>query len=40
MLYLDFLAAEGRIAPEDVELITFADTAADGWAAIRRFYGL
>ncbi len=40
VLDLDFLAAEGTIAPEDVELITFADTAADGWAAIRRFYGL
>ena len=39
VLDLDFLAQEGTIAPDDVELITFADTAEEGWAAIRTFYG-
>jgi uncharacterized protein (TIGR00730 family) len=39
VLNLDALAEEGVIAPEDVDLITFADTAEDGWAVIRKFYG-
>ncbi|KQT53895.1 MULTISPECIES: LOG family protein [unclassified Aureimonas] len=39
VLHLDTLAEEGMIAPDDVALITFADTAEDGWAAIRSFYG-
>ena len=39
VLNLEALAEEGTIAPEDVDLITFADTAADGWATIRAFYG-
>ena len=39
VLNLDALAEEGVIAPEDVDLITFVDTAEDGWAVIRKFYG-
>ncbi|WP_182086215.1 LOG family protein [Aureimonas sp. ME7] len=35
----EFLAAEGTIAPEDIELLTFVDTAEEGWDAIRAFYG-
>ncbi|KAB0682671.1 LOG family protein [Aureimonas leprariae] len=39
VLDLDFLAGEGTIAPDDLDLITFVDRAEDGWAAIRGFYG-
>jgi uncharacterized protein (TIGR00730 family) len=39
VLNLDALAEEGVIAPEDVDLITFVDTAEEGWAVIRQFYG-
>ena len=35
---LEALAEEGTIAPGDVALITFVDSAEEGWAAIRRFY--
>ena len=34
----DFLAAEGTIAPDDLGLIHFADTAEAGWEIIRRFH--
>jgi len=39
VLNLNVLAEEGTIAPEDLDLITFAETAEDGWEAIARFYG-
>ncbi|MDX1732087.1 MAG: LOG family protein, partial [Aurantimonas coralicida] len=35
---LEALAEEGTIAPEDLDLVTYVDTAEDGWAAIRKFY--
>ncbi len=38
VLDLDFLAEQGTIAPSDLDLITFADTAEAGWAAIRNFH--
>ncbi len=38
VINFEALAEEGTIAPEDLDLITFADTAADGWEAIRTFY--
>ncbi|MBC8130032.1 MAG: LOG family protein [Rhizobiaceae bacterium] len=39
VLDLDVLAEEGMIAPEDVALISFAETAEEGWARIAAFYG-
>ncbi|MEX6507290.1 LOG family protein [Jiella sp. M17.18] len=39
VLNLEVLAEEGTIAPADLDLITFAETAEDGWDKIRRFYG-
>ncbi len=33
------LAEEGTIAPADLDLLTFAETAEEGWQAIREFYG-
>ncbi|GGE09958.1 3-isopropylmalate dehydrogenase [Aureimonas endophytica] len=39
VLDLDFLAEEGTIAPDDLSLLTFVETAEEGWAAIRAFYG-
>ncbi|MEH6720352.1 MAG: LOG family protein [Aurantimonas endophytica] len=38
VINFEALAKEGTIAPSDLELITFADTAEDGWQAIRDFY--
>ncbi|HDZ71420.1 MAG TPA: LOG family protein [Aurantimonas coralicida] len=38
VINFEALAEEGTIAPEDLNLITFADTAEDGWKAIRTFY--
>ena len=35
---LDYLADEGVISPEDVDLISFADTATDIWETLRRRY--
>lgn len=35
----EFLADEGTIAPEDLDLLTFVDTAEEGWEAIRAFHG-
>lgn len=34
------LAEFGSIAPEDVDLINFAETAEDGWRIIRDYYGM
>ncbi|WP_206455223.1 LOG family protein [Aurantimonas marina] len=38
VINFEALAEEGTIAPEDLDLITFADTAEDGWKAIQAFY--
>ena len=38
VINLEALAEEGTIAPEDLDLVTYVDTAEDGWAAIRKFY--
>ena len=37
---IDRLAAEGMIAPEDVNLVSHVDSAAEAWNVIARFYGL
>ena len=37
-LNFDFLVAEGVIAPEDAEIVTFVENAEDAWAAISDFY--
>jgi len=34
----DYLAEYGLISPNDIELITFCDTAEDAWATIGEFY--
>jgi uncharacterized protein (TIGR00730 family) len=34
-----FLADEGVISDEDLDLLNFADTAEEAWGIIRRFYG-
>lgn len=34
------LAEFGTIAPEDIDLISFAETAADGWRIVSEFYGI
>jgi uncharacterized protein (TIGR00730 family) len=39
VLNLAVLAEEGTIAPDDLALIQFADTAEEGWEIIRAFYG-
>ncbi|PHR62354.1 MAG: lysine decarboxylase [Robiginitomaculum sp.] len=36
----DALAAEGTIAKADLDLFQFVETGAEGWAAIKQFYGL
>jgi predicted Rossmann-fold nucleotide-binding protein len=33
-----FLAEEGTIAPDDLGLVHFVETAEEGWAIIRRHY--
>ncbi|SKA03991.1 LOG family protein [Consotaella salsifontis] len=35
----EFLAEQGTIAPEDVHLFAFVETAEQGWTMIRHFYG-
>jgi hypothetical protein len=37
---LGFLVEEGTIAPEDVGIVSYAETAAEAWEAIARFHGL
>lgn len=37
---LDFLAEQGTISPGDQNIIDFAETAADAWNVISRFYEL
>ncbi len=36
----DALAAEGTIAADDLKLFSFVETGAQGWDAIKQFYGL
>ncbi len=36
----DFLVEEGTIAREDLELFTYAESAAEAWGRIAAFYGL
>ncbi|GAB4402810.1 MAG: LOG family protein [Rhodoferax sp.] len=40
LLNLDVLLEEGVISPEDLDLLSWADTPEDAWALIRDFYGL
>jgi uncharacterized protein (TIGR00730 family) len=37
---IDYLAEQGTISRDDVELIDFVDTADEAWAHIREFYAL
>ncbi|TFF19944.1 LOG family protein [Jiella endophytica] len=38
VISFEALVEAGTIAPDDLELLTFAETAEDGWQAIRQFY--
>lgn len=40
VLNLQFLADEGAISPEDIDLIQIADTAEEAWKIIKDFYAL
>ena len=40
IINFDALAEFGSIAPEDVDLIHFAETAEDGWTIVRHYYGI
>ena len=40
LINFDFLAEEGVISPEDVNLVEYVDTPLDAWDAIKRFYKL
>ncbi|RCL00862.1 MAG: hypothetical protein JSC189_000955 [Candidatus Tokpelaia sp. JSC189] len=37
---IDYLAEQGTIAPDDVKLLSFVDSATEGWEKIRTFYQL
>ena len=37
---IDFLVAEGTIAPEDARLVRYVETGREAWTAIRTFYRL
>ncbi len=37
---IEYLAEQGTIAPADVDLITFVDTAEEAWSEIKGFYAL
>jgi len=37
---LEFLVEEGTIAPQDLCLVSYAETAAEAWEAIARFHGV
>jgi len=39
LLDFEFLADEGLISPQDLDLIEFVETAEEGWARIQAFYG-
>jgi predicted Rossmann-fold nucleotide-binding protein len=34
----EYLSEMGLIAPKDLDLLTFCDTAEDAWSAITHFY--
>ncbi|GAB4211635.1 MAG: LOG family protein [Rhodoferax sp.] len=40
LLNLDAMLEEGVISPQDLDLLSWADTPEDAWALIRDFYGL
>ena len=40
VLDIEALAELGTIAPGDLDLLTYAETAEDGWEAIRAFYDI
>jgi len=40
VINIDYLAEQGTIAPEDVELLTYVDSAEEGWSKICDFYQL
>ncbi len=37
---LEYLVEEGTIAPRDLDLVSYAETATEAWEAIARFHGL
>lgn len=37
---LEYLVEEGTIAPEDLRLVSYAETAVEAWEAIARFHGI
>ena len=37
---LDFLVEEGTIGPEDLRIVSYAETAAEAWETIARFHGI
>ncbi len=37
---LEFLVEEGTIAPQDLRLVSYAETAAEAWETIARFHGI
>ncbi len=40
VINFEALAEEGTISPDDLKLFSFVETAEEGWAAIRQFYGM
>ena len=40
VINFEALAEAGTISPEDVKLFTVVDSAEDGWAVVRKAYGL
>lgn len=40
VINIDYLAEQGTISPSDVELLTFVESADEGWDAIKSFYNL
>jgi len=39
-IHIEYLAEQGTISPEDLDLLTYVDTADEAWAVIRDFYQL
>lgn len=37
---IEFLAEQGTISPDDLDLFTYVDTAEEGWEKIQKFYNL
>lgn len=40
VLNVEYLADQGTISPDDVQLFNYVDSAEEGWAIIREFYNL